>query len=280
MHQEGYIRNILVQIYFCKFLSYREVWYINLYVLCETNPTVWSKSLMDIILWIRMILPGSGRAPGRWPGLLLSIFELQRSVIYQFVCTLRDKSNGVIKISYGHHLWNQEDPSCIRKVSWKLTISTFVNFWATKKCDISICMYIARQIQWCCQNYLRTSSLVSRRSSMDQEEVLKDDQIRFCQIFSYREVWFINLYVLFDTNPMVWSKSLMYIILGIKKILYGWRKVPKRWPDLLLSTFELQRSVIYKFVCTLWDQSNGVVKTTYGHHPWCQEDFILQFLPM
>ena len=71
MHQEGYIRNILVQIYFCKFLSYRKVWYINLYVLCETNPTVWSKSLMDIILWIRMILPGSGRAPGRWPGLLL-----------------------------------------------------------------------------------------------------------------------------------------------------------------------------------------------------------------
>ena len=230
-------------------------------------------------------------------------------MIYQFVCTLRDKSNGVIKISYGHHLWNQEDPSCIRKVSWKLTISTFVNFWATKKCDISICMYFARQIQWCGQNYLWTSSLVSRRSSMDtekcdlsiclyfliqiqwcdqnhlctsflesrrssmdEERFLKDDQIYFCQLLSYKEVWYINLYVLCETNPMVWSKLLIHIIIGVKKILHGSGRVPEGWPDLLLSNFKLQRSVIYQLVCTFWYKSNGVIKITYAHHFWNQEE--------
>ena len=39
-----------------------------------------------------------------------STFELQGSVIYQCQCTLKNKSNGVIKITYGHHPWNREDP--------------------------------------------------------------------------------------------------------------------------------------------------------------------------
>ena len=39
-----------------------------------------------------------------------STFELQGSVIYQRQCTLKNKSNGVIKITYGHHPWNREDP--------------------------------------------------------------------------------------------------------------------------------------------------------------------------
>ena len=136
-------------------------------------------------------------------------------MIYQFVCNFRDKSNGVIKHTYQHHPWNQEDPPWIRKGSWKLTRSTFVNCLATKKCDISICMYFARQIQLLDQNYLWTSSLTSRRSSMDQEGVLKDNQIYFFQMLSYKKVQFTNLYVLFGTKPLVWWKSLMYIILGI-----------------------------------------------------------------
>ena len=162
MHQEGYIRNIIVQIYFCKFLSYREVWYTNLYVHCETNPMVWSKSLMDIILPILIILHASGRLYQEHYGLdlLLSIFELQRSVIYQFVFTLWDKFNGVIIITYEHHFSNPDYPSWIRKGSWMMT----------------------------------------------------------------------------------------------------------------RSTFELQRSVIYQFVCTLQDKFNGVVKITYGHLPWSKED--------
>ena len=146
MHQEGYIRNIVVQIYFCQFLSYREVWYTNLYELCETNPMVWSKSPMKTIHGIRNVLHGSGRVPEGWSDLTLPMFELQSSKIYQLVCSLWEKSNGVIKITFGHHLWNQEGPPWIRKGSWKMTRSTFINLWATEKCDISICMYFARQI--------------------------------------------------------------------------------------------------------------------------------------
>ena len=189
---------------------------------------------MDIIVGVKKILHTSGRVPGGWQDLLLSNFELHRSVIYQFVCTLWDKSNGVIKIPYGHHPWNQEDPPWIRKGSWKMTRSTFVNIWATEKCDISISMYFVRQIQWCHQNHLWTSSLESGRSFMDQEGFLKDDQIYCWKFLSYREVWYINLNVLCKTNPMVWSKLLMDIILGVRKILHGSGRVPEWWPELVL----------------------------------------------
>ena len=80
----------------------------NFYVLCKTNSMVWSKLLMDIILGVRMVLHGSRRVSDGPPYLLLSIFELQRSVIFQFVCTLQYKSNGVFKITYGHHYWCQK----------------------------------------------------------------------------------------------------------------------------------------------------------------------------
>ena len=154
MDQEGFFNGD--QLYVCKFFSYREVWYINMYVLWETNPIFWSKLLIDIILRVRKILHVSGgflNADNNY------FFVLQRSVIYQFVCTLWEKSNGVIVITYEHHPWNQEYPPWIRKGSWKMTISNF----------------------------------------------------------------------------------------------------------------EVKRSVIYHFVCTLQDKFNGVVKSTYGHLPWYKE---------
>ena len=198
---------------------YIEVWYINLYVLCETNPMWWSKSLMDIIFGISKVLHGSGRVLEIWPYLLLSIYELQRSVIYEFVWTFQDKSNDVVNNTYGHHRKCHEDPPWIRKRSWRMTKSTFVKFWATEKCDISICMYFVRQIQWCDKNHSLASSLESGRSSLDQEGFLKDDQIYFCQFLSYREVWYINFCALCEINLMVWSKWLMDIILGVRKTL-------------------------------------------------------------
>ena len=138
MDQEGFLKDD--QIYFCKFLSYRELWCINLHVLCETNLMVWSKLLIHIIIGVKKILHGSGRVPEGWPDLLLSNFELHRSLIYQFVCTLQDQYNSVITITYGHHLWNQESPPWFKKGSWKISRSTVVNFLATEKCSISICM--------------------------------------------------------------------------------------------------------------------------------------------
>ena len=122
-------------------------------------------------------------------------------------------------------------------------------------------MYFARQIQWCDQNPLWTLSLESGRSSMDQEEFLKDDQIYFCKPFSYREVWYINFYLLCKTNLIMWSKLLMDIIIGIKKILHGWGRVLGGWQDLLLQNFELKKIVIYQFVCPLWEKFNGVKKS-------------------
>jgi len=222
MVHEG-VRNILQsqeeflkddQIYFCKFLSFREVWYINFYVLCETNPIVSSKSLIDIILGIRKILHGSGRVPERWPDLLLTIFELQRSVIYQFECTLQYKSNGLVKITYGYHSWCQEDHPWIRKGSWSMTRSTFVNFRATEKCDILICMYFVRQIHLYGQNDLWTSSLVSGRSSMDQEGFLNDDQKDYVPFFAtYKSDMSICMYfarqIQWCDQNNIWTSSIV-----------------------------------------------------------------------
>ena len=83
MDQEGFLK--VHQIYFYKFLSYKEVWYINVYVLCKTIQIMWSKLLMDIIIGVKNILHGSGRGPEGWPDLLLSKIKLQRNVIYHFV---------------------------------------------------------------------------------------------------------------------------------------------------------------------------------------------------
>ena len=123
MDQEEFLNGH--QIYFSQFWSYREEGYINLYLLRETNATMWSKLLMGIILGFMKIHHVSERVPEWGPELFLSDFVLQRSVIYQFVCTLGDKSNSVIKVTCGHHPWNQEDRPCIRKGSWMMTRSNF-----------------------------------------------------------------------------------------------------------------------------------------------------------
>ena len=142
MDKDGFLK--VDKIYFCKFLSNKEMWYINLYVLCKTNSIMWSKLFMDIIIGVKKFLHGSGRGPEGWPDLLLSNVKLQRSAIYQFVCTFWYKSNCVIKITYVQHSRNQEDPLWMRKGSWKRTSSTSVNCWATKNFNISICMYFVR----------------------------------------------------------------------------------------------------------------------------------------
>ena len=43
------------------------------------------------------------------PNLTFSILKIERRVIHQIVCISKDKSIGVLKITYGHH------PPCIRK---------------------------------------------------------------------------------------------------------------------------------------------------------------------
>ena len=55
---------------------------------------------------------------------------------------------------------------------------------------------------------------MAERSSIDQEGFLKDEQIYFCTFLSYREVTYINMYVLSETNPMRLSKFLMDMNLG------------------------------------------------------------------
>ena len=163
-----------------------------------------------------------------------AILELQRSVIYVFECTLRDKYNymdiilGVKKILHGS--------------------GSVVNFCATEKCYISICMYFGRQIQWCDQNHLWTSSLVSGRSSMDQEGFLNGDQIYLCKFLSYLEVRYISCkyfvrqiqfcgqnYLL--TSSLVSGRSSMY--------QEGFLIDDQNY------FFMLKRSVIYQYVCTL-----------------------------
>ena len=49
------------------------------------------------------------------PDLLVLNLKIERSVVYNFVCIFKDSSIGALKITYGHHLWSQESPSCVRK---------------------------------------------------------------------------------------------------------------------------------------------------------------------
>ena len=151
MNQEGFLNDD--HNYFCKFVCYRDGWHINLYILCETNPIVLSKSLMGIILGIRKIFHRLG--------------------------------------------------------------------------------------------------------------FLKDDQIHFWQCLRYREVQYIDFKVLCKTNPMVWSKLLIDIIIDVRKILYGSGRVPEGWLDLPLYIFELQRS-IYKSICMCFVR----------HIQWCGQNYL------
>ena len=62
------------------------------------------------------------------PNLTFSILKIERRVIHQIVCILKDKSIGVLKITYGHHPWGQEGPPCIRKsISGTFLISYFLD---------------------------------------------------------------------------------------------------------------------------------------------------------
>ena len=112
------------QIFICKFLSYRKVWYIKLYVICEINPIMGSKLLMDIILGVSKILHGSGRVNNPWckkdsPWIRKGSWRMIRTCLKdQLVCTLQDKSDYGVTITYGHHPWCQKDPPWIRKGSW------------------------------------------------------------------------------------------------------------------------------------------------------------------
>ena len=121
--------------------------------------------------------------------------------------------------------------------------SNFFNFEDREESNISHCMYFEREIHWCTQNHLWTSSSMHQKDYLmnmflqiyfcpffeklfshlnfcqswgtflkprevrwvnagvrivlqSQEEFLKDDKIYFFQFLSYREVWYINLYVL------------------------------------------------------------------------------------
>ena len=49
------------QIYQSSFYRNRGVWHIKLYVFWRTNPLVYSKSIMDIILGVRNVFHASGR---------------------------------------------------------------------------------------------------------------------------------------------------------------------------------------------------------------------------
>ena len=57
-----------------------------------------------------------GKCSWRMTQYIFFKFWRQRSVIHQIVCIFWDKSNGLVKITYGCHPWDQECPPSIRKV--------------------------------------------------------------------------------------------------------------------------------------------------------------------
>ena len=56
------------------------------------------------------------------------------------------------------------------------------------------------------------------------KRTLMEDQICFCQFFSYRWVGYIKLYVFWETNPLVHSKLLMDDVCWIRNILIRSRR--------------------------------------------------------
>ena len=107
----------------------------------------------------------------------------------------------------------------------------FFNFEDRNECYTSSCMFFkGKPIVVLKITYGHHHSCMMKALSGP----LKDNQIYFCKFLSYREVWYTNLYVLCKRNLMMWSKLLMEIIIGVKKIPYILGRVSEEQPDLLL----------------------------------------------
>ena len=181
---------------------------------------------------------------------------------------------------FKNHLWTSSlesgktsmDQEGFLKIMW----STSVNFLATEKCDISLLMYIARQIQWCGQNYL-----VSERSW----------SFWICLIES--TLWLTNreLVSVRNRGQLGIIQSTYDPRMAHLDFCQPWGTFIKPWAIWWLmqdsgtnskvrkSSWRISRSTLIKIWTTekcdilismyfLRKKSNGVIKITYGHHPW------------
>ena len=105
---------------------------------------------------------------------------------------------------------------------WK-TRSIFVSILATEEWDTSNCMYFGRQIQWYIQNYLWMIFMESGTFFLGQEGSVKNiirDKLYLSQFVSYKRVYYIKLYLLCVTKPLVGSKMLIDIIIGVRNLIH------------------------------------------------------------
>ena len=83
--------------------------------------------------------PKSGRVSDGWPDISLLMLELQRSVIYKYLCLMWDKSHGVVKITLWMTSLELGMSSMDQEGSWLSSIRNIpdpVIVWVTYKCCV------------------------------------------------------------------------------------------------------------------------------------------------
>ena len=114
------------------------------------------------------------------PNPAFSTLKIERSVIHQIVCILKEKSIGGLKITYGHY------PPCIRKAisGTFLFRSTFVNFLAIEKCAYNNLFVCNARRNWRLTE-LRTQALTQLSSTINQyctNIQFRNSQFQLCWI--------------------------------------------------------------------------------------------------
>ena len=140
--------------------------------------------------------PKLGSVPEGWSNIFFKFWR-QRSVIHQIVCIFWDKSNGLVKITYGCHPWDQECPPSIRKVPDNPPSRTYL------LSDISVLFIICYVFSK--TNPTRGSVLVKECHPypMVQEGSWSSSIRKILHEIFFRSlwVWYIKLYVFFVANP-------------------------------------------------------------------------------
>ena len=143
--------------------------------------------------------------------------------------------------------------------------SSFFNFEDREECYTSNCMYFKREIHWCTQNYLWTTSF------MNQEGLIRNISVSILSILIQSFWSFVTLISLSCMKESTWFLFQMKSM--VREIILEPLEVPDLHPRSQEHhwnpTFLIFKIVegYNQIVCILKDQSIGVLKITYVHHP-------------
>ena len=164
---------------------------------------------------IMIIMTSKVRKCSWWmPNLTFSNFKIDESGKHQIECILKDKFISVLKITYIHHPWGQERPPWLRKaISGTFLIHYFLDIYISVVCQ---CVRIFKD-----KSNDDDDNDNNDDNLQSQEVFLMDSKSNFLNFQDRAEVVNIKLIVFWKANPLVYSKSLMDIILGARNNLHA-----------------------------------------------------------